>query len=166
MRDIRGILVVLGASFAVFANLTVAVRVFRGNPKYMGGAVAHIGVGIMFFGFLASSQYDEKQTISLTQGQPVEAMGYRLTYVGYRPAENEKYAFHVDVEKDGRRYQVAPIMYLSSYNDGLMRNPDILNLLSRDFYLAPLSLEQPGAERDGGIEKASFRTGRRRRSAI
>ena len=159
VRDIRGILVVLGASFAVFANLTVAVRVFRGNPKYMGGAVAHIGVGIMFFGFLASSQYDEKQTISLTQGQPVEAMGYRLTYVGYRPAENEKYAFHVDVEKDGRRYQVAPIMYLSSYNDGLMRNPDILNLLSRDFYLAPLSLEQPGAERDGGIEKASFRTG-------
>jgi cytochrome c-type biogenesis protein CcmF len=163
VRDLRGILFVFGAAFALSANIQVGLRVFRGNPKFMGGAVAHVGLGLMFFGFIASSQYDSKQTVSLTQGTPVDAMGYRLTYVGYQPVEKDKYAFQVDVEKDGRRYRVAPIMYYSSYNDGLMRNPDILNLVSHDFYLAPLSLEQPGADKEASIEKASFGVGQTRK---
>jgi cytochrome c-type biogenesis protein CcmF len=163
VRDVRATLFVFGAAFALAANAQVALRIFRGNPKFMGGAVAHIGLGVMFFGFLASSQYDSKQTVSLTQGIPLDAMGYRLTYVGYKPVEKDKFAFQVDVEKDGRKYQVAPIMYYSSYNDGLMRNPDILNLISHDFYLAPLSLEQPGAEKEGSIEKSSFGVGETKR---
>jgi cytochrome c-type biogenesis protein CcmF len=159
VRGIRGGFFVFGSSLALFANLQVAWTIFKGNPKYMGGAIAHIGLGVMFFGFLASSQYDSKQTLSLAQGHPVDVMGYRLTYVGYHPVENNKYAFRVAIEKNGRNYQVAPIMYYSSYNDGLMRNPDILNLLTHDFYLAPLSLEQPSAEQQGEMEKTTFRTG-------
>jgi cytochrome c-type biogenesis protein CcmF len=128
--DTRVILFLFGTAFALCTNLQVGWKIVRGNPKYAGGAVAHIGLAVMFFGFVASSEYDEKQTISLTQGKPVEALGYTLTYVGYGPLDNEKYAFHVDVEREGKLFRVSPIMYYSAYNDGLMRNPDILNLIT------------------------------------
>ena len=152
-----------GAAFALFANLQVAARIFKGNPKYAGGSIAHVGLAIMFFGFVASSKYDTKQTISLTQGKPVEALGYRLTYLGYKPLDKEKFAFHVNVEGQGRQYVVAPVMYYSSYNDGLMRNPDIANLITRDFYLAPLSLEQKDDQAGGEQEKISLKMGETKR---
>jgi cytochrome c-type biogenesis protein CcmF len=159
VRGIMVILFVLGASFALFANIQVAVQIFRGNPSFIGGAIAHIGVAVMFLGFLASSHYDMKQTVSLVQGSPIESLGYSLTYVGYRPIDKEKYAFQVNVEKGNNRYQVSPVMYHSTYNDGLMRNPDILSFATSDFYLAPLSLEQPGQDSVAGMERARFHIG-------
>jgi cytochrome c-type biogenesis protein CcmF len=114
----------------------------------------------MFFGFAASSKYDAKQTVSLKRDHTVEALGYQLTYTGYRPIDGEKYAFNVRVEKDGKEFSVAPVMYFSSYNEGLMRNPDIVNLITKDFYLAPLSLEQPGASPNP--EKSELRQGEAR----
>jgi len=159
VSDVMVALFVFASAFALFANIQVAIRIFKGNPKYMGGSVAHIGLAVMFFGFVASSKYDAKETISLVQGQPTKALGYMLTYDGYKPVDSEKYAFHVSVEKEGRRFSVAPIMYYSSYNDGLMRNPDIVNLITKDFYLAPLSLEQPSEQQNGTIEKSTFKTG-------
>jgi len=157
-------LFVLGAAFALFANIQVAVRIVRGNPKYAGGSVAHIGLAIMFFGFVASSKYDAKETVALVQGTPVQALGYSLTYVGYKEFEKEKYAFHVRVEKEGRAYEVAPIMYYSSYNDGLMRNPDIANMITKDFYVAPLSLEQNSGAPKGVFEKSILKPGETRKT--
>ncbi len=155
-------LFVFGAAFALLANVLVALRIFKGNPKYAGGSVAHVGLAIMFFGFVASNKYDDKVTISLPQGKTVEALGYHMTYTGYRPTEGQKFAFHVTVEKDGRSTTVAPIMYYSKYNDGLMRNPDIANLITKDFYLAPLSLEQKGAD-SSPIEKVQMKRGETRK---
>ncbi len=151
--DVRVGLFVFGAVFALAANLQVGWRIVKGNPKYAGGSIAHVGLAIMFVGFVGSAKYDEKQTLSLAQGVPVDALGCRLTYTGYRPIDGEKYAFEVDVEKEGRRYTVAPIMYYSKYNEGLMRNPDIVNLVTKDFYLAPLALEQNDA---GGKSSAQI----------
>jgi cytochrome c-type biogenesis protein CcmF len=152
-------LFVFGAAFSLFANLEVGRRIVRGNPKYAGGAIAHVGLGIMFLGFVSSSVYDEKQTVSLREGTPTEVMGYQLTYTGYSPVEHEKFAFHVDVEKDGMRSEVSPIMYVSSYTNGLMRNPDIINLVTKDFYVAPLSLEQPEHEHPPASQSVSLKKG-------
>jgi len=156
-------LFIFGASFALFANIQVGIRIMKGNPKYAGGAVAHVGLAVMFLGFVSSSEYDSKQTISLTEGKPAECLGYTLTYEGYKPIDNEKYAFHVRVEKDGRQYTVAPIMYYSKFNDGLMRNPDIINLKTKDFYLAPLALEQPSQSGKPSMEKALLKKGETRK---
>jgi cytochrome c-type biogenesis protein CcmF len=162
VREPAIILFLFAAAFALCANLQVGWRIVKGNPKLAGGSVAHIGLAIMFFGFVASSKYDSKETISLTQGKPVEALGYTLTYLGYSPIAGEKYAFHVQVDRDGRRYTVAPIMFYSGYNDGLMRNPDIANLITRDFYLAPLSLEQK-SEQAEGLSKLELKRGETRK---
>jgi cytochrome c-type biogenesis protein CcmF len=157
VRDLKLAVFIFGAAFALFANIQVGARIVRGNPKYAGGAIAHIGLAVMFFGFVSSSEYDAKQTVSLAQGEPVEALGYTLTYHGYKPIEQEKFAFQVTVEKDGKSYHATPIMYYSKYNEGLMRNPDIINLKTKDFYVAPLSLEQPGSEKTG--QTMSFKRG-------
>ena len=152
-------LLVFGAIFALFANVQVGWRIVKGNPKYAGGSVAHIGLAIMILGFVTSSVYDSKQTLSLVEGRPVEALGYKMTYSGYRPIGGEKYAFDVRVEKDGKTNGVSPIMYYSSYTQGLMRTPDIINLITKDFYLAPLSLEQKGSGADATMEKVQLRKG-------
>lgn len=159
LTDIQIGLLVFGAVFALFANVQVGWRIVKGNPKYAGGSIAHIGIAIMILGFVSSSVYDSKQTISLVEGKPVEALGYTLTYTGNRPIGGEKYAFDVKVEKNGKTNGVAPIMYYSSYTKGLMRTPDIINLITKDFYLAPLSLEQKGDEAGAAMEKVQLRKG-------
>ncbi|MBI4535591.1 MAG: cytochrome c biogenesis protein CcsA [Ignavibacteriae bacterium] len=152
-------LFVFGACFALLANIQVGWRIIKGNPKYAGGAIAHVGLAVMFLGFVGSGNYNDKQTISLVEGKSVDALGYTLTYVGYRPIDQEKYAFQVNVEKDGRNYHVAPIMYYSSYTEGLMRNPDIVNLITKDFYLAPLSLEQNGSKNRTSAQRLLLKKG-------
>lgn len=142
LHDVWITLFVFGSIFALLANLQVGWRIVKGNPKYAGGSIAHIGLAIMFLGFVSSSKYDQKETLSLAEGKPVEALGSILTYTGYKPLDGEKYAFNVRIEREGRVYHVSPIMYYSKFNEGLMRNPDIVNLVTKDFYVAPLSLEQ------------------------
>ena len=51
------------------------------------------------------------------------------------------------------------MMYFSAYNNGLIRNPDIVNLFSRDFYVAPLSLEEAAKADQKSIERSSFHQG-------
>jgi cytochrome c-type biogenesis protein CcmF len=116
VSDIVILLFLFGAAFALSVNVQVGWTIVRGNPKLAGGAIAHIGIAVMFFGFIASSEYDATQTVSLPQGTPVEALGYRLTYEGYSVREGDHYAFAV-IEKDGRSFHLAPVMYSSSYNE-------------------------------------------------
>ncbi|MGE5840539.1 MAG: cytochrome c-type biogenesis CcmF C-terminal domain-containing protein, partial [Deltaproteobacteria bacterium] len=163
VRDWLAVLFVFGSAFALFANLAVGMRIVKGNPKYAGGSIAHVGLAIMFLGFVASSKYDEKQTVTLPEGETVEAIGYKLTYTGFHPIDQEKYAFDVHVEKNGMTHIVSPIMYYSEYTKGLMRNPDIVNLISKDFYLAPLSLEEKGKGGGGVTERATLKRGETRK---
>ena len=148
-----------GALFSLLINLQVGWRIVKGNPKYAAGALAHVGLAIMFLGFVASSEFDEKHTVSLEQGVPQKVMGYDLTYVGYRGIGNEKYAFQVHVSDGSKEFTVAPVMFYSQYNDGLMRTPDIRNLFTKDFYLAPLSLEQASAVTNAGIQQLHLTLG-------
>lgn len=156
-RDAAVILFVSATFFTLLVNVIVGYRIFQGNPRLAGGAVAHIGLALLFLGFVGSAKYDDKQTVSLVQGKPVEALGYTLTYVGYTPIDKEKFSFNVHVEKDGKAYRVSPVMYYSDFNDGLMRNPDIVNMYTRDFYVAPLSLEPKGDQNAG--QTVSLRKG-------
>ncbi len=141
-RHITMIIFILASSFALFANIIIGFKIMKGNPKLAGGSLAHIGIALMFLGFVSSAKYDEKQTLSLEQGSKVTSMGYTLTYVGYHPAERGRFAFTVEVERNGSTFIVEPVMFQAE-DMGLMRNPDVKNLFTKDFYLAPVSLETP-----------------------
>ncbi|MDE3056443.1 MAG: cytochrome c biogenesis protein CcsA [Bacteroidota bacterium] len=145
-RSAAMVVFIFAAAFMLCANLLVGYRVMKGNPRMAGGAIAHIGIALMFLGFVASAKYDTKETVSLEQGKAVEALGYKMTYLGYRPTERGRFAFDVEVEKGRRRFVVSPVMFSGRDNEGMIRNPDIINLLTKDFYVSPLSLDQP----DGG----------------
>ncbi len=149
------IIFIYASSFALFTNIIVGFRIFKGSPKMAGGSIAHIGLSLMFLGFVASAKYDNKETISLEQGKQVQAMGYTMRYIGYHPTERGRFAFDVEVEKGGEKFIVAPVMFNNKENDGLMRNPDIINLMTKDFYVSPLSLEAPDSknEQELTIEK-------------
>jgi cytochrome c-type biogenesis protein CcmF len=137
------ILFVFVSSFALFANILIGYKIMKGNTKLAGGSLAHIGISLMFLGFVSSAKYDQKETITLEQGRQVSSMGYMMTYVGYHPTERGRYAFTVEVERNGRRFVVEPVMFQSEEMGGLMRNPDIINLITKDFYVAPVSFESP-----------------------
>ncbi len=147
------------AVFSLTANLAVGWRIVKGNPKFAGGAIAHVGLAVMFLGFVASSNFQDKRTVSLEQNKPQTVLGYQLTYTGYHSIGKDKYAFDVVASKDGESFSISPVMYYSKYNDGLMRNPDIRNLYSHDFYLAPLSLEQPSSVTNAGVTSVSLKLG-------
>jgi cytochrome c-type biogenesis protein CcmF len=46
------------------------------------------------------------------------------------------------MKKGDNTYTVSPVMYMSEYNNSLMREPAILNLFSKDIYLAPLGYDE------------------------
>ena len=135
------ILLTFAAWFVLVVNIQMTYKIGRGNPRFVGGAVSHIGVGLLFLGFITTAMYDRQQTIQLVQGEPVEALGYTLTYTGYSPAGHERWFFNVTAERNGRTINLAPVMYQSDFNNSLIRNPDIVNRLTFDFYLAPLGLD-------------------------
>jgi cytochrome c-type biogenesis protein CcmF len=160
MRDFWIIVFTFGSVFSLFINILVGYRIFKGNPKFSGGTIAHIGLALMFLGFVSSARYDDKATVSLEKGKPVEVLnGYKMTYVGYVPTERERYAFNVHVEKGDQHFVISPVMYYSEFTQGLMRNPDIVNLVWKDFYVAPLSLDvaKGGGERNETFTKGEAR---------
>ena len=78
---------------------------------------------------------------SLEQGKEVEARGYKMKYVGYEAMERGRYGFNIEVEKNGQKFVVTPVMFQDGENASLIRNPDIINMITKDFYVSPLSLE-------------------------
>ncbi|MFA5833008.1 MAG: cytochrome c biogenesis protein CcsA [Bacteroidota bacterium] len=137
------IIFIFASAFALFTNTIVGFKIVQGNPKMAGGALAHIGIAIMFLGFVASAKYDSVKTLNLEQGKEVEALGYKIKYVGYQPMERGRFGFNVEVEKDGSKFVVTPVMFKESEEGSLIRNPDIVNMITKDFYVSPLSLEVP-----------------------
>jgi cytochrome c-type biogenesis protein CcmF len=145
MRDLVIIGFTFASAFALFVNIAVGYRIYKGDPKYAGGAIAHIGLALLFLGFVSSSRYDQKQTVSLEQGKPVEILnGYTLTYLGNRSIDPERYGFDVRVQHQNEVFTVMPTMHFSSFNNSMMRHPDVRNMYTKDFYITPLSVEAPG----------------------
>ncbi len=164
MYDPAMILFFLASSFAFFVNLQIAYKIAKGNPKFMGSSLAHIGVSLLFIGIIASARYDKHVTLSLPLGGSADAFGYKLTYVGTSQLDEEKTAYNVTVDNGGSKFNAPLVMYASSYNGGaIMRNPYIFslvnydifshpallgfigkNMLTRDLYLSPQALEEEG----------------------
>ncbi|CUS97024.1 heme lyase CcmF/NrfE family subunit [Candidatus Chrysopegis kryptomonas] len=163
VREILMALFVLTSSFAFFVNLRIAYKIARGNPKFIGASLTHVGVALFLLGVIASTKYDKTQVVSLPKDQPVNVYGYKLTYVGNQKIDKERVAYNVRVEK-GEDSFIAPLqMYFSEYNQGVMRHPYIFsllnydifsnpklpaflvkNMLMNDLYLSPMSLEKSG----------------------
>lgn len=158
VRDVMMLLFGFASAFAFFVNIEIAYLTATGDPRLMGGKIAHIGLALFFIGVLASGKYSEKQHLSLSLNTPQHAFGYTLTYKGNRPIEGNKVAFDVNIEKDGSTFTLSPVMF--EYGEqGVMRNPDIKSFVTRDLYLSPISLDRIAGSGESGGETVSIKKG-------
>ena len=142
ITDIMMIILAFSAAFSFFVNAEIAIKIVRGNMKMLGAYVAHIGIALFILGVIGSAAYSTEEDIDLVKNEPKEAFGYQLVFTGYQPIENNtKYAFNIDIKKGDKVYSVSPVMYISEFNNGLMREPAILTTLTRDIYVSPLGYE-------------------------
>ncbi len=146
VNDIMMILLTFAAAFALVVNAEIAINIIRKNLKMLGAYLAHIGLAIFILGVIGSAAHSTEKTIDLVKGKPVEAFGYQMVFTGYEPIENgTKYAFKIKLNKDGKEYSAAPIMYIAEYNNSLMREPSILVMPTKDIYIAPLGYDEGSA---------------------
>jgi len=149
VHEIMIILLSLTTAFSLFVNIDIAVKIVKGNMKMLGAYVAHIGIALFILGVIGSAVYSEEININLIKGKPVTALGYEMTFTNYNTIENNtKYAFNVKVKKGNSEYNVAPVMYMSDFNNSLVREPAILTLLTKDIYISPLGYDEGGQSQD------------------
>ena len=119
------------------------------------------GYAIFILGVIGSAGYSDQVNIDLIKGKPVSAFGYQMTFTGYNPIENNtKYAFNIDMKNGDKTYTVSPVMYISAYNNSLMREPAILNLFSKDVYFAPLGFDEGTNQGTGNGETVTLEKGK------
>jgi cytochrome c-type biogenesis protein CcmF len=158
--DIMAILFLFSAYFTLVTNTLVASKILRGNASFVGGYVAHIGFALFMLGVIASGWFTKEMQVELIKGETKYALGYELTFTGYHSIEHgKKFAFDVEINDNGSKFSVAPIMYIADFNQSLMRDPDILNFMTKDFYVSPVSFEEAKTITEGNSKTVTLTKG-------
>jgi len=152
------------AGLAVATNVQKTIAKARaGGIAAAGGYLAHVGVGIILVGFLASSAYDESVKVTLEQGKPASVGALTLTFEKFLPREgHEKERAQVLVDRgDGRSYRAYPKIFVNDRTRQLMVHPDVESLLLADLYLSPLEFD-PG-QPAGSFTEVALKKGEQQR---
>ncbi|MCX7876850.1 MAG: cytochrome c biogenesis protein CcsA [Melioribacteraceae bacterium] len=140
------------SAFALFVNSEIAYKIFKGRKSHFGAYVAHIGIALFLIGVIATAGNTKKQKADLVKGEKVNILGHELTFIGYEPFDNgKKYRFNVKIDKGSSEKIISPIMFIAEFNNSLMREPDILVGLTKDFYIEPLGYDD-GANSNSGTK--------------
>ncbi len=134
------------AALALASNLQKVVELGRARGlRAAGGYLAHVGVGSMFLGFIASSAYDTSTKVTLEQGAPQQVEDLTLTFTRFLPrTAEEKERMEIEVKRaDGSTYFAYPRFFLNDRTRQLMVNPDIRKLALHDLYISPIEFD-PG----------------------
>jgi len=160
VNDVMIILLSLTTAFALFVNIDIAIKIVKGNMKMLGAYVSHIGIALFILGIIGSAVYSEEVDIDLIKNTPKKAFGYEMTFTEIYPIENNtKWAFNVDVKKGNSEHKMTPVMYMSDFNNSLVREPAILSLLTRDIYLSPLGYDEGKQTEQSGHNHVSLKKG-------
>ncbi len=131
------------ATLALGTNLHKTV--LKGRDRGLasaGGYLAHVGVGIILLGFIASSAYDQSTKVTLALDQPQKVGENTLTFIGFakKKSPRDKDAMVVQVDTpDGGRFYSYPKMFRNNRTGQTMVNPDVKNTLLQDYYVSPLA---------------------------
>lgn len=154
------IILTLSSSFALFVNAEIAYKIFKGKKSHLGAYVAHIGIALFLIGVIATAGHTKQQKADLVKGEKVEVLGHQLTFLGYEPFDGgKKYRFNVKVEKGNSEKIVSPVMFIAEFNNSLMREPDILVGLTKDFYVEPTGYEDGSNTETANGTKVAMKKG-------
>ncbi len=137
--------------FALILNFEYVIKVIAKRVDLIGAYIAHIGIAVFMLGVIATAGFTEKKTVDLIQGETINILGQNLTFTGYQPFQNNtKYAFNIEVGDGNDKIIAKPVMYIADFNNSLMREPDILNLITKDYYIEPLGYNEDQSN-DGNV---------------
>ena len=149
VHDVFHIFFILLASLALATNLQKTVGKYRvSGLRGAGGYLAHVGVGVILLGIVASSGYDESSKVTLIQGVPRQVGDMRLTFKRFLPRQGfEKERMEIEVVKAGRKpFFVHPRLFINDRTKQVMVNPDIRSTALQDLYVSPIDFD-PGQPR-------------------
>ncbi|MCL5030848.1 MAG: cytochrome c biogenesis protein CcsA [Bacteroidetes bacterium] len=144
---------------SVFTIVTNLVFIFKFNKSLilMGGHIAHIGFALFLIGAILSGLLSTSETVDLPKNESQTVSNKKITYLGNEAIDNgKKYAFTINVQDGNNISVLKPVMYISEYNNSLMREPDILISAARDLYISPLSFTDG---RDAGVKEITLKKG-------
>jgi cytochrome c-type biogenesis protein CcmF len=142
LHDMFAALLVMTSLFSLFISVGHGFQSVKKQPLLIGSALAHAGLAILFIGIIASGRYGQKQSAALPLNQPQSIFGYKFIYNGVSVKQDGKKIFSINVNQNGKNEILKPVMFESTYNNSLMRNPDYLSFWTEDLYIEPVSLEK------------------------
>ena len=160
--DLMDVLFTFAAAFTLVVNAEIALKIFKGQKTYTGAYIAHIGIALFMLGVVATGGFSESKQLELIKGEPKEVFGREITFTGWAPFDNgKKYHFNLDVKEGDNIKTIKPVMFISEFNNSLMREPDILTGLTSDFYVSPVGYDEgkAGAHDHGVTESAILQKG-------
>ncbi|HEX7182935.1 MAG TPA: cytochrome c biogenesis protein CcsA, partial [Thermoanaerobaculia bacterium] len=139
------LLFILLAALALATNFHKTVLKYRaGGLRGAGGYLAHVGVGIILLGVMASSAYDQSAKVTLEMGTPRQVGDATLTFTRLIPRRGrEKEGMEIQVERGGKQFIVVPRLFVNDRTRQVMANPDIRTFPLMDFYVSPIDFD-PG----------------------
>jgi cytochrome c-type biogenesis protein CcmF len=156
-----GVWVVAG-SFADLALKTRAGEIpwgdslarLKGLPRsVIGGMLAHLGVGMMVLGVVATSAYQHEKVLVMKPGDRVTLAGYTLTFQGTRPFKGPNYTAEVgtfDVTRGRWAAQLSPAKRLYDQPKQITNEAGIHNGLAGDLYTVLGDAQTAGAAGEAG----------------
>ena len=134
------------ATVAVATNVQKTfARARAGGLKSAGGWLAHVGVGVILLGIVASSAYDQSTKVTLVQGVPQKVGDLELTFNRLVPrVGRQKESMEVKVVRPGGgTYLAYPKLFVNDRTRQLMANPHVRSYPLQDIYISPIEYD-PG----------------------
>ncbi len=152
MRQPLHVVFVFLAALALATNLAKTIaKVRAGGWASGGGYLAHVGVGVILLGILASSAYDHGEKVTLTFRQPQQVDDLILTFSRFLPrAERQREGMEITVQNSaGKVFYAYPRLFMNERTRQLMVHPHIHKLALQDVYISPIEFDpgEPGGDR-------------------
>ena len=110
-----------------------------------GGMIAHIGVGVIAFGFIASSAYGSEGEFTLSPGESGVVAGHEVTYLGLTDTiENGNRVVRVRVDVEDRGTFEPAVTRFAEFGQPIS-TPSVATSLVDDVYLSLATIPEEGS---------------------
>tara|TARA_B100001179_G_scaffold222359_1_gene198713 strand:- start:48 stop:1991 length:1944 start_codon:yes stop_codon:yes gene_type:complete len=134
---------------AAFRHLTIAVRRngWRGlTGRSGGGMVAHIGVSLLAFGFIASTAFSEEGEFQLRPGETGSVAGHQITFVELTDTmDGPNRVVRAFIEVEGRGLHAPAITQYPTFGRPIA-TPSVATSFVDDVYLSLVAIPDPGSD--------------------
>lgn len=156
IKNIKYLAILFAGLFTIIANAKILIALIRSSPSLSGGAIAHIGVGMMLVGIMFSSGYSKvvslnntgmlisrevsdefnRENLLLFVNEPRTMANYKIEYRGERlePRDKPGYVSMDDVEATDDPYRVVAKKEIVHNRDTTYRAKDTIEIFPENKY--------------------------------